>query len=34
MARICAEGKPTERESELSKRVEKISAGWPSQAAP
>src|ERR1700677_5056705 len=34
IARICADGKPTEREFELSKRVEKISEGWPSHAAP
>src|SRR5271170_8396876 len=34
MERIWAGGRPSERESELSKRVEKISCGRPSQAAP
>src|SRR6516165_3949850 len=33
MERISAGDRPTERESVLSKRVEKTSGGWPSQAA-
>ena len=34
MERTCAGDKPSVRESVLSKRVEKISWGWPSHAAP